>query len=95
MANNELNDELITSSLYVCPLFQSLSKIAVLITSLIRIIKWVANYEQNYEPWPTPTIHQSISQIGPQTAEKKHLLHSCGTYCLKIWAPPGGKVAMT
>ena len=41
-----------------------------------------------------PTIHPSISQIGPQTAEKKHLLHSSGTPRWPVWVPPGGKLAM-
>ena len=36
-----------------------------------------------------------ISQISQQTAEEKHLLHSSGAPWGQIWAPPGGKVAMT
>ena len=36
------------------------------------------------------TLHLSISQIGPQTAEKKHLLHSSSDPWWPIRAPPGG-----
>ena len=36
-----------------------------------------------------PTIHQSFSQISPQTAEKKHLLHSSSAPWWPIRTPPG------
>ena len=36
------------------------------------------------------TIHQSFSQIGQQTAEKNHILHSSSTPWWSIRSPPGG-----
>ena len=44
--------------------------------------------------WGNLTIQESIGQICPQAAEKKHLLQCRSAPWWPISAPPGGKVAM-